>query len=57
MTFTQEEFAEKAAWKKEMNEPCYIFRKFMISEPWPDDNSKAGGAAGRAAANKATFSG
>ena len=59
----REEFAEEAAWKKEMDKPCNVFKKYMNSEPWDDDYSGAGGVApgvatsGRAAAGEAASAG
>ena len=36
-----EEFAEEAAWKKEMDKPCNVFKKYMKSEPLDDNNTVA----------------
>ena len=47
----REEFAEEAAWKKEMDKPCNVFKKYMRSEPWDDDYFGAGGAAAGGAAS------
>ena len=41
----REEFAEEAAWKKEIDKPCNVFKKFIKSERWYDNNSGAGKAA------------
>ena len=59
----REEFAEEAAWKKEMDKPCNVFKKYMNSKPLDDDNSGAGKVApgvatsGGAAAGEAASAG